>query len=321
MKNWIAVSLILIVGNFTALAKKIDGDVSPIFDISPDEKSLVVSISKGQESFLYLYSFDKQELEQLTNKKGAYHSRPMFSTDGNKVVFLNKELDKQKSQVTILDMKTRDIKEIETSVSFVTEAVFHPNDNQILFCASSFIGNYSPMARKAPHDIDMYSINIDGTNESKITDYSAYALSSISIDNKGEQIAFKVIKKDKLEGIYIMSLSDTSKIQKIEANNNPRPQIGNDFYGTPYFSKNNSTISFIAPYQVYTLNLSSKECKIVWDNTKDDVLMMAIHSRFMNSDKKIIISGLKIINRQYTSNATIMIVNLENGKTEELKLK
>ena len=56
-----------------------------------------------------------------------------------------------------------------------------------------------------------------------------------------------------------------------------------------------------------------------WDNTKDDVLMMAIHSRFMNSDKKIIISGLKIVGRRYTSNATLIIIDLENGKTEELK--
>ena len=177
------------------------------------------------------------------------------------------------------------------------------------------------MARKAPHDIDIYSINTDGTKEKKITNYSTYELSSISIDKQGDKIIFEGTKKDRIEGIYSMSLSDTSTIEKVEAKNNPRPQIGASFYGTPYFSKDNSAISFIAPYQVYTLDLNSKECKVAWDNTKDDEMIMAIHSRFMDSDKKLIISGLKIVKRQYTSNASIMIVNLSDGKAEELKLK
>lgn len=321
MKNLITTVTLGLIMSFSVSAKKIDGDVSPIFDISPDEKNMILSISKDSESHLYLYSFDTKKLEQMTDNKGSYYSRPMFSPDGKQIVFLNKELDKQKSQIAILDIETRKFREITTTGSFVTEAIFHPNGKEIIYCASKFIGNYSPMARKAPHDIDIYSINIDGTKEKKITNYSAYELSSISIDKQGNKIIFEGTKKDKLEGIYSMSLSDTSVIEKIEAKNNPRKQIGASFYGTPYFSKDNSLISFIAPYQVYTLDLSSKECKIAWYNTKDDEMIMAIHSRFMDSDKKLIISGLKIVKRQYTSNASIMIVNLSDGKVEELKLK
>lgn len=319
--KWTTLCLILLIGNLTASAKKIDGDVSPIFDTSPDGNNLVVSIATGQESHLYLYSFETKRLEQLTKEKGSYHSRPMFSNDGLKVVFLNKELDKQISQIAILDLKTREFQKVRTSVSYVTEAIFHPDGKKIVYCASKFIGNYSPIARKAPHDIDIYSINSDGTNESKLTNYSAYELSSISVDMKGERVAFEVTKKDSLEGIYILSLIDTENIQQIEAVNNPRPEIGNSFYGSPFFSKDNSSLSFIAPYQVYTLELESKECRIAWDNTKGDVLMMAIHSRFVNSDEKIIISALKIVGRRYTSDATFMIVDLASGETEELKMK
>lgn len=321
MKSLIVLSILLFVSNMITSAKKIDGDISPVFDISPDGKSLVLSISKGKESYLYIYSFDEKMLEKLTGRKGTYHSRPMFSPDGKKVVFRNKDLEKQKSQIAILDLESRTIQEIKTTISFVTEAVFHPNGGQIIYCASKFIGSYSPLARKAPHDIDIYSINMDGSNESKITDFNAYELSSISINNEGEMIVFEATKKDKLTGIYMMSLSDTSKIEKIEANNNPRPQVGAGFYGSPYYSRDNSTISFIAPYQVYILDLKSNECKIAWDNTKDDVMIMAIHSRFLISDKRIIISGLKIINRQYTSNAILMAVNFDNGEIEELKIK
>lgn len=321
MKNTIVLIFLGMIISLSVSAKKINGDVSPIFDISPDEKSLVLSISNDNESNIYMYSFETKALKQLTDKKGSYYSRPMFSPNGKQIVFLNKDLEKQKSQIAILDIETGKIKEINTTVSFVTEAIFHPNGKQIVYCASKFIGSYSPMARKAPHDIDIYTITIEGENETKITNYSAYELSSISMDKLGEKIVFECTKKDRLEGIYMMVLSDTSKTEKIEAENNPRPEIGASFYGTPYFSKDNSLISFIAPYQVYTLGLEDKNCKIVWDNTKDDEMIMAIHSRFMDSNSKLVISGLKIVNRQYASNATLMIVNLADGKSEELKIE
>lgn len=320
-KNLLLIVLLILPTISLVFGKKISGDISPIFDVSPDGKRLALSIRNGKESFIYLYSIDDENLKQLTTKKGAYHSRPMFSPDGKKIVFLTKQLSIQKSQIAVFDLESRKIEELKTSVSFVTEAIFHPDGKRIIYCAAGFIGNYSPMARKAPHEIDIYSVNIDGTNELKITDYSAYELSSISMDKEGRNITFEAKKKDKLDGIYVMSLVNTSKIEKIEAKNNPRPDIGSSFYGNPNYSSDHSSISFIAPYQVYTLDLASKECKLIWDNTKDKVMVMPIHTRFVDSDRKIILSTLKIINRQYASNATFVVVDVEKGKNKELIIK
>jgi len=320
MNKIIFTTAILFYSFSSVLGQKVNGKISPIFDVSANEKSLAISISSEQGSFIYQYSMENKKLKQLTKKKNSYHSRPMYSPDGKKIVFLSKQIEREESQISILDLPTNRIKLLNTGEAYVTEAIFHPDGKKIIFCGASFIGNYSPMARKDPHDIDIYSINVDGTDLKKITDFGAYELSSLSLNESGEKIIFESTIKDKLEGIYLMSLTDTSQIVKIEAQNNPRPEIGGMFYGTPYFSRDNNHISFIAPYQVYTLNLKNKTCKLAWDNTKDKIMAMAIHSRFLQSDKKVIISTLQIVNRKYSSDAQLMIVDLSTKKVEILRI-
>jgi len=313
---------IILLNSITSLfGQKVNGNISPIFDISADEKNLIVSISEEHGTFIYKYSFDKKKLKKLTKEKNSYHSRPMYSPDGNKIIFLSKQLEKEISQISILDLKTNKIKVLKTGEAYVTEAIFYPDGEKIIFCASTYIGNYSPMAKKAPHDIDIYTINIDGTDMKKITDFNAYSLSSISLNNSGTEILFNATVKDNFDGIYLMSLSDTSIIQKIEAINNPRPQIGNSFYSNPNYSKNDKSISFTAPYQLYTLDLGSKECKEVWSTFGKDSQAMVISSKFFNSNNKIIFTILKIENRKYTRNALFRIIDLNTNKITNVKIK
>lgn len=306
---------------FHLAAGKVTGDISPIFDISPDGKTMALSIGSDVESNLFLYSFETRSLTQITNKKNAYYSRPMFSPDGKNIVFLNKDIKNEKSRISILDITTGSIQSITTSVDYVTEAIFHPDGEKILFCGANFIGSYSPLAQKAPHDIDLYSINLNSENEIKITEFHAYELSAISANKTGDQIVFECTKKDRFEGIYSMEIADTANVVKLEVTNNPRTEIGAYFYGSPCFSSDNSSIAFIAPYQVYTMDLSQKTCKIAWDNTKQKDLIMAIHARFKNADEQLVIAGIKIVDRKYASSAEFYIVNLSNGLFEELKLK
>jgi hypothetical protein len=40
-------------------------------------------------------------------------------------------------------------------------------------------------------------------------------------------------------------------------------------------------------------DLQSKKCELAWDNTKGDEMVMAIHSRFMESEKKSLFRALK----------------------------
>ncbi len=301
------------------LTQKISGYVSPIFDISPDGQKIVISKSKEGTSHLFEFSLKDKTLSKLTTNEGEYYSRPVYSKKGDKILFLKKDLEKQKSNICIFDVQSKVISIITNDSIYVTEAVFHPSENKIIYCGAEFIGSYSPVARKAPHDLDLYSVLIDGKNNRKLTNLSAYELSSISLSQTGDSVLCKLTEK-KYGGIFVLSLADTSIINKIEAINNPRPQIGNSFYSNPNYSNDFKSIAFTAPYQLYTLDLETNTCREVWSTFRKDTQAMVIHSKFFESNEKILFSTIKIENRQYSKNADLMIIDLNTNEIKEIDI-
>jgi Tol biopolymer transport system component len=303
--------------SFGQKSEKITGELSPIFDISPDNKNLVVSVSNGDNSTLYIYSFADNKLTQLTDTKG-YYSRPVYSPKGDKIIFLSKGLSSETSDLCSISLDNKEIKKLTDGKMYVTEASFLPSGEKILYCGAGTITNYSPMARKAPHDLDLYSMEQDGTNSKKLTDFHAYQFASIEPNQKGDTILCKLIIKG-TEGIYLLSLADTVQT-KLEAVNNPRPEIGASFYGTPAFSKDNKRISFTAPYQLYTMNLANRECEEIWSSFGKDEQAMPIFSRFDPADKNILFAVLAIVNRQYNRNAKIFSYDITTKKLTQISI-
>ncbi|MEP6676205.1 MAG: DPP IV N-terminal domain-containing protein [Ferruginibacter sp.] len=287
------------------------GNLSPIFDISPDNKNIVLSIAAGPVSNLYSFSLAENKLSQLTKDKN-YYSRPVFSPQGDKIIFLSKDLETGTSDLCCYDLNTKKIKKLTDGKTYVTEAAFMPTGNEILYCGAGTITNYSPLARKAPHEIDLYSISVEAGNSRKLTNFSAYEFSAITPYQKGDTILCKLIIKG-VEGIYLLSLSDSVKT-KIEAINNPRPQIGESFYGTPALAKNKMQISFTAPYQLYIMNLADKKCEEIWSTLGKDELAMPIFSKYNGTNENLFFSVLPIVNRQYSRSAKLYSYDLTTKK-------
>jgi WD40 repeat protein len=293
------------------------GNLSPIFDISPDNKNLVLAISDGPISNLYLYSLQENKLTPLTKDNG-YYSRPVFSPQGDKIIFLSKGLEAETSDLCSFDLNDKKITKLTDGKIYVTEAAFIPNGNEIVYCGAGIITNYSPLARKAPHDMDLYSVGINGDASKKLTNFSAYEFSAITPSKNGDTLLCKLIIKG-VEGIYLVSLSDTVKT-KIEAVNNPRPQIGESFYGTPAYAKNNTQISFTAPYQLYIMNLTDKKCVEVWSTFGKDEQAMPIFSKFDGTNEKVFFSVLAIVNRQYSRSAQLYSYDLSIKKLTPISI-
>jgi Tol biopolymer transport system component len=303
--------------SFAQKNKAQPGNLSPIFDISPDNKSIVVSIANGAVSNLYAFSLAENKLTQLTSDQG-YYSRPVYAPKGDKIIFLSKGLEAETSDLYSLDLATGKATKLTDGKTYVTEASFMPNGNEIIYCGAGTITNYSPLARKAPHEIDLYTISTEGGSAKKLTDLKAYELSHITPNQQENMVLCKMTVKG-AEGVYLLSLSDTTKT-KIEAVNNPRPGIGESFYDSPAYSKDNKQISFMAPYQLYLMNLSDKKCEEIWSTFGKDKQAMPIFSRFDGTDQKVIFAVLPIINRQYSGSAQLYSYDLGTKKTTQLFL-
>lgn len=290
--------------------------VSPIFDISPDNKSIVISISNGEKSTLFIFSLAENKLAQLTDSEG-YYSRPVYSPQGDKIIFLSKGLETETSDLCSINLATKQITKLTDGKNYITEAAFTKNGGEILYCIAGSIKNFSPLARKAPHEIDLYSMKPDGSNTKKLTNFNAYQFSGITANQNGDTVLCKLIDNHKgIEGIYLLSLADTVPT-KVEAINNPRPEIGTSFYGIPAYSKDNKQISFTAPYQLYLLNLADKKCSEAWSSFGKEEQAMPIFSKF-DGTQKIFFSTFAIVNRQYVQNAKIYSFDLATKKLTEI---
>jgi len=311
----ITVSIAITIQSYGQTNNITPGNLSPIFDISPDNTSIVLAISNGPISNLYIFSLAGDVLTQLTDDK-SYYSRPVYSQHGDKILFLSKNLAAETSDLCSIDLGTRKITKLTDGKTYVTEAVFMPDESEIIYCGAGTITNYSPLAKKAPHDIDLYSLKADGGNSKQLTNFSAYEFSNLNPSKKGDTLLCKLSIKEG-DGIYLVSLADTVKT-KIEAVNNPRPQIGESFYSSPAYAKDNKQISFTAPYQIYTLNLADKKCAEVWSTLGKDEQAMPIFSRFDGTGQKLLFSVLAVINRQYSRSAQIYSYDLTTKKTTQI---
>lgn len=320
MKSVFFTILFLLLLHAMGLAGEISGDISPIFDLSPDGDRIVIAISQEGTSQLYEYSLKDKSLIQLTGDKNEYHSRPVYSPQGDKVMFLSKSLQNQQSDICLLDVASKTIVKLTKGETYITEATFSPNGEMIIYCGAGSLGSNSPVARKAPHDLDLYSIKTDGSDYKKRTNLGAYELSSISLSCTGDSVLCKLTEKE-FAGIYIMSLTDSTLRQKIEAKNNPRPELGNFLYSNPMYAPDFKSISFIAPYQLYILSLDDKECHEVWSTFGKENQAMVICSRFFRSGDRLIFSILKVENRQYASSAKLLTVDLKTKQTTEIEIK
>ncbi|KOY86647.1 hypothetical protein AD998_11285 [bacterium 336/3] len=293
-------------------------ELSPFFDISPDNKNLVISISNKEGSSLYIYSLINHKITPLTTTKG-YYTNPIYSPKGDKILFLSKDLNSENSDLYSIHLETKKIKNLTNGKIYVTEASFLPNGEKILYCGAEVVTNYSPMARKAPHKIDLYLTEYDADKSQKLTNFRAYQLSNIQPNKKGDTVLCKLISNNATEGFYLLSLADTVKT-KVEVINNPRPEIKDNFYGTPALSHHNKQIAFTAPYQLYIMSLKDHKCEEIWSSFGKEEQAMPIFLRFDKKDEKIFFSILTIVNRRYNFNAKIYSFDIKTKKLTRIEI-
>lgn len=310
-------------------------------DLSPDGQNLVFSIESESDSKLYMVSLKNTDLKTLT-KDFMYSFDPVFSPDGKRILFCRVT----NGQGDICEMKSdgSDIVCLTSGPEHDYEPIYSPDGRKIYFLRAKEFRNYSPIARTAWHDIDIYSINSDGTGLKNITSESYYRLHTLSIDGSGEVLMVSATGQQK--GIEETKLSYGIRLIPIKTPDNStilRPNLEKYSEKTLFwkhdidygmilnarFSPTGDNLVFTWPSDnsMLLMNLKTGAVNKIWERKSRDIGIGRMYPKFSRNGDQIIfgtthntILSTKLLwERHSVSNLWIMNIDGSGLKAVEVK--
>lgn len=266
-----------------------NGSISEFVSISSDDQYMVFAYYKDGVSLIYRANADGKNVIQLTFPKNRIHIRPRYSPDNKRILFISypNYCMKPQSILWIMNSDGSNVKQLTSGKDNITEATFSNDGNTIYYLKSGWYGNYSPIARSFPHDFDIYSVNIDGTDEKKITDAKEYYMSDLCISKDGKKIYFRKDQYENPNHYHYFYLDNPNKLIPIKL----RGEYERREYYDPELSPDEKIMAFTMntqktgtyEYELFTMDMSSKEVKQL-TNLKSQVAQPC----FFNKTNKIL---------------------------------
>ena len=289
----------------------------PEFDISKDNRKFVCSYYENNKAGIYEIDVTSKEKVKLSDNSKLSLIKPIYSPDNEKIACISESVsDDLKSKICLIDKSSKAIIDLTSDSLLILECVFSPSGDEIYFSGSKYFGNYSPVARKAPHDIDIYSVSIDRKRVRQITNFESYNLHGLSISNTGDSLLFQLDSKTK-NGLVLMSINDNG-IKQIIAKNDLRAEknLTPYEYYLPVLSKDNLRIAFSEPYELYIMERQTGVTKRIFRN--EPVLVNAAYFKFFNNYNYLMLTFPNDNDNKNSSGENFGFYTL-NPETNELK--
>lgn len=267
--------------------------------LSPDDSAVVFSFHRRDHGEIYKGSIDGSSIRNLLpSPKDTSYVNPVFSSDGEKILFLAFPSDKKTSNIFIVEKNGSNKRQITFQDKIITEAVFAENGSAVYYCKAHANRNYSPIGRPAPHDFDIYCIDLSDLKERRITSLNAYNIVGISEIANGTYILAR-IDDEKGMGMYVVSVDNPAEVKKIVPANDPRGRA--DLFADPDYSANFNKLAFTAPYELYLMDMENRKAELVYRPSGNDIGHLT-NVLIFNHQKKILfrkdgdIDAFRIIN-------------------------
>lgn len=194
------------------------------FDISPDDANILFSYNKNGKVAIYESDITGGNIRKLSNpKKNELHIKPRYSSDANKILYLSTNSDHSQSQLIIIDRNRKEERKVITEYSMIQEAVFSYDSESIYYVEAKeyrglplFAGPYGPV------NLDLYVMNLDGTEKKQLTDIQKDFIFNIIVENSGKEVLFITSHHDEP---YSNQLYSTSTKVKSKLNHIKIPKI------------------------------------------------------------------------------------------------
>lgn len=192
----LTVALVVVGLLFNKSENEKQNGLSNYYDVSTKNTIAYVTYENGKPQ-LFLYN-DKESIDSLAAEydEETMILDPSFNKDGSVLAFVTTNKDKEleeTSTVHLLDLRTKEISELFTDASTITEVEF--NNASILYLRAGTFENYSPIASERPHEFDIYEFDLDTKVQKQITDLQHYSFHSLQLSPDGEK-AFLTMDDD-----------------------------------------------------------------------------------------------------------------------------
>lgn len=238
----------------------------PEFDISNDNKNIICSYYENNKGNIYKIDITNNQKRKISPESEYSLIKPIYSPNNKQIACLSTTLTEEpKSKICLIDIKSKKMVDITNDSSLILEYIFSPSGKSIYFTVAGHFGNYSPIASKAPHGIDIYSIDIATKRIQKITDFNAYNLHGLSITNNSDSLLFHLTTTDNKSGLFVMDI-DSKNLRQINTVNDLRAKtkVSPYEYYQPVLSRDNSKIAFSEPYELYIMDKETKISKLIF---------------------------------------------------------
>ena len=220
--------------------RRLTSDLNNYFfpQFSPDGSYIIVYSRNGSDDEIYRMDTNGENFTNLSNSPGI-DNLPQFSPDGSKIVFTS-DRDGNR-EIYVMDNDGSNQLRLTNSIFTDHSPQFSPDGMKIVFYS---LTNY-PYSNDG---YDIYTINIDGTNLTKITPDNTYYLNTAITGEDGPNVldAAPRYSPDGSKIVFMTSIQDDYVIHMMNSDgSNPVTiidQVGGNF--SPFFYPNISKILF-----------------------------------------------------------------------------
>ena len=116
----------------------------------------------------------------------------------------------------LYDRQTKTVTQLTTGQQAITQALFSADGKRIIYCAAGFYGSYSSIGPKAEHELDIFSVSLDGSARAQHTRLKAYFMGDLRLFKAPAIYLVNVNDpRQNLSGTYVLSLDAPEQLQLV----------------------------------------------------------------------------------------------------------
>lgn len=170
--------------------------------LAPDDSKIAFSYYVDGKESIYTADINGTNVEELTNTTNLQHRSPVYSPNGDKLIYLSEDNDGIQT-LRIINEDESEGRQLTESDLHVTDAIFSRNGETIIF-----VGIEAEEYKKGEESragVDLFSIEPDGGSLKKLTNADHYFMNNLFLSPDGNTLYYSEFDGDK-EGLYSYTL-------------------------------------------------------------------------------------------------------------------